>query len=481
MQVAPRIMYVVYNEVHGDSRVIKTAQAALHMGAECVVIGVSRDAVRKSGDIEGVPTIRLANPVWALREAHLWGDNKNLHLLMGLFGRQVQNEAALFQPDIVHSHDMHCIGVGAGLRDVMLASGKQTAWIHDIHEFVAGLKGDTAQRYMPYCLAWERDFYHTADQLITVSDMLADTVRDRYHLPVTPTVTYNVPNMGEVKDTGPDMRSTLGLAPDVPLIAFVGGANALRGCDTMVEAVSRLDGVHLAFVSKGVYAEDMKSLADKLGMRGRFHLLPYVASNEVSTFVRTADMGIHGLVHYPNGEVALPNKLFEYLHAGLPVAVSDVASMKAFVEKHKVGAVYEASNAASCAAAIQTVLSNRAELKANIRPAILRDFSWETQEGKLTTIYRSLLGRIAPVASRERREASARLKLEDTFLNSLHTRMISEHAAAHLGTRMFTAAVQRLPSPAIQRAKAVVDTFRTKGFSSGVGAVAQGVKRRFGP
>lgn len=160
-------------------------------------------------------------------------------------------------------------------------------------------------------------------------------------MPNKPTVIYNAPPRESYSKTANDIRSHLGLPTDVPLVVFVGGATPLRGCDTILKSLSYLDGVHLAFVSQGKYVEELIQLAENMNISERFHVHPYVSSDQVTSFIRTADVGIHGLVHYPNAEVAMPNKMFEYLQAGLPMVVSDVASMKEFVESHNIGSVFQ--------------------------------------------------------------------------------------------------------------------------------------------
>ncbi|MCO5063425.1 MAG: glycosyltransferase family 4 protein [Rhizobiaceae bacterium] len=485
-------MYVVFNHIHGDSRVIKTAQAALDAGFDCVIVGVSNTGIREVTEVEGVPVIRLPNPAWRLKTQGLWEAEKDVRLLIGLFSNAVQAEAAHFLPDIVHSHDMHCISVGASLRDSMIAMGRDAVWIHDIHEYVAGLRGHTAEQYMPHCLAWERDLLPAADHLITVSDTLSETVRSRYSLEKLPTVTYNVPNYGEFRAVGPDIRSSIGLAPETPLVVFVGGASALRGCDTIIHAVAKLPNVHLAFVSRGDYAEQMRNLAHSIGLSERFHLLPYVASNEVSTFIRTADLGIHGLIHYPNAEVALPNKLFEYLHAMLPVVVSDVAAMKAFVDANGVGAIFLASDVDSCAAAISDGLANRDKLRRKITKSLRQRYSWEAQAKKLVDIYRANIGRakvkLSPAA---RAEATARLSAASVLFEALYARSLLDRVSGRvaqitpdLSSQIQALALNRGIAAQPQRSWTAKRVHRLKRVTSeqGVGeafkVVAVGVKRR---
>lgn len=306
------------------------------------------------------------------------------------------------------------------------SSGHQVGWVHDLHELVYGLSGRLIEGYRPTLLEWERTYLHAADHLITVSEPLAEAVAARYRLRRAPTVVHNVPYAGDFADEGPDVRAALGIAREVPLIVFVGGVSPLRGCETIVRAVAQLPDMHLAIVSNSSHVENIAELADTLGMAGRFHTHPYVASDRVASFIRTADLGIHGLVHYPNGEVALPNKLFEYLHAGLPVVVSDVQSMRAFVEARGVGEVFTAEDVGSCAAAIRRVLSDAAPYRARITPELLQEYSWERQEQKLLEIYRGALKGRSPATDEQRERAIQELAAEQLLFETTLSRGISE-------------------------------------------------------
>ena len=87
----------------------------------------------------------------------------------------------------------------------------------------------------------------------------------------------------------------------------------------------------------------------------------------------------------------MPNKLFEYAMAGLPVIVSNVKEMRVFVKKNQMGVVVEDYSIASLNEAIERLLSmDLAALKQNAKKAALNN-SWERQEEKMQTTYQKLL------------------------------------------------------------------------------------------
>jgi glycosyltransferase involved in cell wall biosynthesis len=427
MSRKPHVVSIVMNMVEGDSRVIKTAQAAINAGFRATIVGVAFSPAPVRREIEGVPVVLLPHFATELRNYGLWGGTlaNELRLLVGGHLQVLIPEIVNLAPDLLHSHDMIGLKLGAAAAQALAMSGRAVPWIHDVHEFVAGLTGEAAN-YMPTCLGYEREYLHKADYLFTVSEPLANELEQRYALALRPTVTYNAPNKGSFDEAGPDIRSTLGLKPGDPLVAYVGRATRLRGCDTILDAIIKLDGVHLCFVSQGSYVEGLKGRAEKVGYGHRVHLLPYRPSHQVTTFIRTADIGVHGLVHYPNGEVAMPNKMFEYLHARLPTVVSDVAAMKQFVERHDIGTTFVAQDVDSCSAAIRQALDSAERFRSNITEELIDQYSWENQDQKIQNVYRNLLAVSKSVTPTARDSAALSQRLDTIEFEALYGRHLAQ-------------------------------------------------------
>ena len=87
----------------------------------------------------------------------------------------------------------------------------------------------------------------------------------------------------------------------------------------------------------------MQELAASLGVEDRLHVAPPVSQDRLVHYLSGADVAVHPMPGgSPNHDQALPNKLFEYLHAGLPLVVSDARLMAEFVTNHEAGEVFVA-------------------------------------------------------------------------------------------------------------------------------------------
>jgi glycosyltransferase involved in cell wall biosynthesis len=90
----------------------------------------------------------------------------------------------------------------------------------------------------------------------------------------------------------------------------------------------------------GRYIDDLRRSAAQLEVQPRLHFVKYVDHDQVPQFLSDASVGVYALTRYGNAEVAMPNKLFEYMHARLPVVCSDFGAMGAFVPRTGIGKVF---------------------------------------------------------------------------------------------------------------------------------------------
>lgn len=357
---------------------------------------------------------RLKTP-WDLAYTYFWravqGDRSWRRLEPGLwdyelaFGKVIDELNA----DLIHAHDFRMLGVGARARIRARAQGRPLKLVWDAHEFVPGLSPwrDNA-RWLPAHSAYEREYARYADAVVTVSEALAELLQERHGLAVRPAVALNAPAVDHapsVEDaTTPGIRQLCGIDSEVPLVVYSGLAAKKRGLGVMIEALPLLAGVHVALVVNqpgAPYVRELLSRAAELGVADRVHALPYVPHDQVARFLAAADVGVIPIHHYPNHEIALITKFFEYAHARLPIVVSDVRTMADTVHATGQGEVFRAEDAADYARAVSAVLAEPKRYRAAYeRPGLLAGWTWEAQAEIVEDVYRSLLpDRVAHQAS----------------------------------------------------------------------------------
>ncbi|MEE1938134.1 glycosyltransferase family 4 protein [Streptomyces sp. TRM 70361] len=315
------------------------------------------------------------------------------------------------KPDLVHANDFRMLGVGARATLRARARGGRVKLVWDAHEFLPGIKPwNSHPRWHPAQCAHEREYAKYADAVVTVSETLADMLIEEHGLKQRPSVVLNAPDAdlpaSPDGEPVPDLRELCGIGPDVPLTVYSGAAAPQRGLDIMIESLPRLEGVHVALVvlrpTTG-YVAELLVRAEELGVADRVHALPYVPHYQVVPFLSAADVGVIPIHHWPNHEIALITKFFEYSHARLPFVVSDVKTMGDMVRQTGQGEVFRAEDLDDYVRAVRAVLADRKRYRAAYdAPGLLEQWTWKAQAEILDTVYSGLVPGSAPAARAEK-------------------------------------------------------------------------------
>ncbi len=277
----------------------------------------------------------------------------------------------------VHSLDLLPLGV-------MLKFLYGAKLIYDAHELEVEKNGVYGVRKKINKLV-ERLLINQVDLTIVVSESIADWYRDAY-LMARPQVILNVPkHRNQIKTDY--FRTELGIRNDQIIIIYQGVLEEGRGIDFILEAFKARDNdkVVVIFMGYGSLAQKVKNFEVQCN-----NIIYYsaVSPNDVIEYTASADLGLSliqntCLSYY----YCMPNKLFEYAMGGLPVLVSNMKDMSAFVIQYKMGGVIKDFSVAGINRAIDELLKNDLnELKNNAYRAAC-DHAWEIQEVKLIAAY----------------------------------------------------------------------------------------------
>jgi glycosyltransferase involved in cell wall biosynthesis len=394
-----RVAMLVMNPAVNDSRVLKTAQTVSKLGFQVCLYGMAWDTRRTTTRVEGYPfdVLIFPHPRWEMERLGKYTpvlEDLDWDEFINILVRYLREQLERRPPDILHTHDMGGLTIGGRLQR---EAGKSSfPWIHDIHEYVRG------GIFLPknkrkFFVSTEEEFIHSPDALISVAPALNEVLQDLYSLPAEPALVLNTPRLVDFDPYFPsDVRTALGISKDVPLLVYIGHVKDDRDIPTLAEALPMLPEVHLAIVtnSSGRYVWDVTSAAQKVGVADRIHFLPYVPFYNVTSFLRTATIGLHSWRPHPNADLGVATKIYEYIHAGVPSVVSDNRVMKKFVEQHDCGVSFKVGDASSLAEAVTRTLE-RLHSQPSWRQSIQTlapQYSWEAQEPAIAGVYEKLIG-----------------------------------------------------------------------------------------
>jgi glycosyltransferase involved in cell wall biosynthesis len=292
------------------------------------------------------------------------------------------------RPDAIHAHDAAMLV--PGIIGARLIGAKL---VYDSHELA------TSVPYRERGWAWfvgaiERIVVRRCAAVITVSDGIAARLRGRYGLPQTPLVLRNVSAL-EVGDRG-GLRIRLGAASDAPIILHQGAAAPGRGCEVLVDAVAQVDGVHLVFLGdpEPGYERALLARIDARNLGDRVSLLPSVPLDQLLAYTAEADVGVSLLQDTcDNHRLALPNKLFEYIAAGVPVVASALPETEGLVNHYGIGWCAKPDDASAVARALREAVARRRDPALHQRLLdAASELRWRHERERLISLYDALGG-----------------------------------------------------------------------------------------
>ena len=236
----------------------------------------------------------------------------------------------------------------------------------------------------------ERLLIRFVDETIVVNDSIAQWYKHEYRLKRV-WVVRNVPyNQGENVAKTRILREAFGIRDKEIVYLFMGALSQGRGIPLLLDAFSRTHpSRHVVFMG----FDHMTSLVQEYAAKyPNIHYHPAVAPSDILKYASGADVGLclfenTCLNHY----LCLPNKVFEYMMAGLPMIVSDFPEMAALVDHHDCGWKV-AVDAEALLALVKTIDLKEVHAKrANVCGARCH-FGWHLEEPTLLEVYRQMLG-----------------------------------------------------------------------------------------
>lgn len=206
----------------------------------------------------------------------------------------------------------------------------------ELYPFLAGLrKKSTNQKIISYL---ERRYIYKADNVMVTGEMDGEFLSEYYNLKNI-LLLRNLPK--RVKKTEPvNLRKDLNIPAKDLLIVYQGVLLEGRGIEILIKAVKHFDDVHLIILGDGEFKSKFESLAIELNVEMRVHFLGMLTQDKLLNYTAAADLGAALIENLSKSYYfALPNKLFEYIMAEVPVVVSNLPQMKKVVEDYKVGFV----------------------------------------------------------------------------------------------------------------------------------------------
>ena len=408
----PRLGMVLYGDLSFDSRVRREARSLALAGFDVVIACLAgestSDDLPPNVSVVVQPIARASaqpgalNPFRAPRRQRASSFVRGASWLVG-YGRSLRSwgrsaTTACGRVDAWHAHDL------TGLIALAPRLGSGVPIVYDVHDLLLE-SGTALQLPSPARHVLQKYEGHLVSEVaavVTVNRGLAEVLQRRYQ-PRRIEILHNYPD----RWTPPQPRPTLirdgaGIPDGAPIILSHGLLAPGRGIEQLMQALllPGLEPAHLVLMGFGATRGEYAAAASRLDLGHRVHVLDAVPPSDLLRWVASADVGA---VLHPgtrlNDHNKTPNKLFECIAAGTPVIASNLPLMRGFVVDDPAGVlgmVCDPSNVEEIASALKSILgldpSAMESLRARCITAAQGRLNWQAEVGRLTTLYRELVG-----------------------------------------------------------------------------------------
>ena len=292
--------------------------------------------------------------------------------------------------DLLVSNDLDTL-----LPNYLVSKIKALPLVYDSHEYFTGVPEIQHRPLVKW--VWksiEKSIFPRLKYVMTVSDSIALQYEKEYG--VKPVSVRNC-----AASTGniiPLSRKELQINPDHLLLILQGtGINIDRGGEELIDAINITDNVSLLIIGSGGNFGLLREKAEKLGLSGKIKFIPVLPWESLMKYTRSADAGLsldkNSNLNY---NFSLPNKLFDYISAGLPVIASELPEISRILGDFNCGLLIPEVNPHEISKAIMTLRDNgdlMIELKRNAVKAS-ESLNWETESQKVKELYGPIINNL---------------------------------------------------------------------------------------
>ena len=364
----------VINDLSTDQRVDRTCKTLVKLGFNVLLVGRK---LKNSLSIKRNYRTKRMNLIFS--KGPFFYAEYNLRLFFLLLFKKA---------DLLVSNDLDTL-----LPNYLISKIKNKPIIYDSHEYFTGVPELTGRPMIQKI--WkniEKWIFPKLKNVYTVNESIACLYKTEYGVDIK--VIKNVSVFR--KEITKKSRTDLGLPDDKKIIVLQGsGINIQRGAEEAVEAMQFIDNAILLIIGSGDVIDILKKMVFNFNLENKIIFLPKMPIDKLFEYTVHADIGLtldkDTNINY---RLSLPNKLFDYIQARIPILSSPLIEIENIIKKYNIGVLIENHDPAHIAEKINSMLADENRLKIwkeNLNFAA-SELCWENEEKKLIEIFEKYAG-----------------------------------------------------------------------------------------
>ena len=374
MFTTKKIVFVsVINDLVTDNRVNKTCMALIECGYDVVLVG------RKLSN-------SLPIPNWSFKTIRLKMIFKKGPAFYFFFNFRLFFVGLINKTDLFYANDLDTLAPM-----FLLSKLKKKPLIYDSHELFCEVPELKASRIKK--AIWQKLEEYIIPKLktcITVNDSIAKIYEAKYNVPF-----YIIRNISDFDQTFiPKSRVQLSLPEDKKIILLQGaGINVDRGVEELIDAMEFVQNAVLYIIGSGDVWENLKQkvLFNK-NIQNKVVLINKLPKSELINYTFNADLGLSIDKNTNlNYLYSLPNKIFDYIQAEIPILASRLPEIENIILHYKIGDFIDDHNPKTIANKLNEMLySPQLRSYKKYLAIAKKEITWKSEKEKLLTIIKNI-------------------------------------------------------------------------------------------
>ena len=374
MFTTKKIAFVsVINDLVTDNRVNKTCMALIESGYDVTLVG------RKLSN-------SLPIPNWTFKTIRLKMIFKKGPAFYFFFNFRLFFVGLINKTDLFYANDLDTLAPM-----FLLSKLKKKPLIYDSHELFCEVPELKASRIKKSI--WQKLEGYIIPKLktcITVNDSIAKIYEAKYNVPF-----YIIRNISDFDQSFiPKSRVQLSLPEDKKIILLQGaGINVDRGAEELIDSMEFVQNAVLYIIGSGDVWENLKQkvLFNK-NIQNKVVLINKLPKSELINYTFNADIGLSIDKNTNlNYLYSLPNKIFDYIQAEIPILASRLPEIENIILQYKIGDFIDDHNPKTIANKLNEMLYSQQLSSYKKYLAIAKkEITWKSEKEKLLTIIKNI-------------------------------------------------------------------------------------------